>query len=130
MKILIDTSILIAVIAGEKEKDAIVKKTMNAELLAPLSVHFEIGNALSALMKRHRCNLNDVKKALDIYSRIPVEYLNVDLSHSLLLCEKYNIYAYDAYILSSCIKNNITLFSLDKKMNHIASELGINNIEV
>lgn len=130
MKIVIDTSILIAVIIGEEEKPLIIEKTKNSELIAPYSVHWEIVNALSAILKKHKINIKDINKAINIYSKIPIEYIDVDLRHSLELCDKYNIYAYDAYILSCALKNKLVLFSLDKKINEIAKELEIKFIKV
>ena len=52
MEITIDTSALIAVIGNEKTKDRIIEITIGSSLVAPVSVHWEIGNAFSAMFKR------------------------------------------------------------------------------
>ena len=54
MDIVIDTSAIIAVIANEPEKEALVELTTGADLIAPRSVHWEIGNAFSAMLRRER----------------------------------------------------------------------------
>lgn len=54
MDIVIDTSVIIAVIANEPEKGDLVELTKGANLIAPLSVHWEIGNAFSAMLKRRK----------------------------------------------------------------------------
>jgi hypothetical protein len=54
MDIVVDTSALIAVIANEPEKPTLVELTSGADLIAPGSVHFEIGNAFSAMLRRRR----------------------------------------------------------------------------
>ena len=52
MKLIIDTSVIIAVLANEPIKKKLIKLTKNVELLAPKSVHWEIGNAFSAMLKK------------------------------------------------------------------------------
>ncbi len=52
MDIVLDTSVIIAVIANEPEKRVLIRLTKGAELIAPQSVHWEIGNAFSAMLKR------------------------------------------------------------------------------
>jgi len=51
-KIIIDTSVIIAVIANEVSKKKLIEITEDTELVAPISLHFEIGNALSAMLKK------------------------------------------------------------------------------
>ena len=43
MDIVIDTSAIIAVIANEPEKPSLIRLTSGADLIAPASVHLEIG---------------------------------------------------------------------------------------
>ena len=57
MKYVVDASVIIAVIANEPEKERLVEITQGADLLAPASVHWEIGNAFSAMIKRGRVSL-------------------------------------------------------------------------
>ena len=54
MKIVIDTSVIIAVITNEPHRESLLQATLGAELLAPPSVHWEIGNAFSAMLKRNK----------------------------------------------------------------------------
>lgn len=51
-KIIIDISVIIAVIANEVSKKKLIEITEDTELVAPISLHFEIGNALSAMLKK------------------------------------------------------------------------------
>ena len=43
MDIVVDTSVIIAVIANEPQRDILIDLTKGADLLAPPSVHWEIG---------------------------------------------------------------------------------------
>ncbi len=99
MKIVVDTSVIMAVIANEPEKVALVQLTKGAELIAPHTVHWEIGNAFSAMLKRKRITLDQASKALEAYANIPIRFLDVELERSLRVADELGIYAYDAYIL-------------------------------
>lgn len=130
MSIVVDTSIIISVITNEKSKPKLVKITQGEDLIAPSSLHWEIGNAFSSMFKRKIISLKLAKKALDYYSMIPLRLVEVDLFKTLEISNKYNIYAYDAYFLE-CSKNyNSSLLTLDKKLIEIAKLMNLNVIEV
>ena len=52
MKIIADTNTFIAVALNEPEKDKIIRLTEGHDLIAPDVLPFEIGNALTAMMKK------------------------------------------------------------------------------
>ena len=130
MEIVIDASVLIAVITNEDEKEKLVALTGEAELIAPLSVHWEIGNAFSSLLKRKRLTLEEVLEALDIYLQIPVRYVEVELSESLELADQMNLYAYDAYLLRCAAKYRVPLLTLDGRLAQAARGKKIQVLEV
>lgn len=99
MRIVVDTSVVIAVIADEPEKAGLIELTKDAVIVAPPSVKWEIGNAFSAMLKRSRVNLEQAVEAIDVYQSISLEVVDLNLKDALRLAGKYNIYAYDAYIL-------------------------------
>ena len=113
MNIVIDTSAIIAVIASEPEKEKLIQLTNGTELIAPESVHLEIGNAFSAMFKRKQATLKQAVEAINIYKRIPIRLLEVDLIVALEISQKFNIYAYDAYVISCALKHSCNLISLD-----------------
>jgi len=53
MKITIDTSTILAVVLNEPEKHQLIEITKDAHLIAPMSLHWEIGNALSLMFKKN-----------------------------------------------------------------------------
>ena len=130
MKIVIDTSILIAVLTNERHKKTIVEQTKNVNLVAPSSMHWEVGNAFSAMFKRDRITLDQAIHAISTYNQIPIKLIDVDLKIALNLSRRFNIYAYDAYFLVCAQKENAVLMSLDKKLLYVANELGIKIREV
>ncbi len=85
MYLTIDTSALIAVIGNEKSKDRIIELTESYSLYAPVSVHWEIGNAFSAMFKRQKTDIALAKFALKAYQEIPVKFIDVPLERALEL---------------------------------------------
>ena len=129
-EVIVDTSVLIAVIVGEEKKKSLIDLTKNATLLAPLSVHWEIGNAFSALFKRQRISLEQALEATDIYLTIPIRFVEVELSNTLVLAKEANIYAYDAYLLRCAEKYRLPLLTLDRRLKEVAKEKGFSVLEV
>ena len=128
MYIIIDTSAIIAVIGNEQGKEEIIYKTEGMSLYAPPSVHWEIGNAFSAMLRRSRTNLQTATGALEIYRQIPIKYIDVSLSKSLEISDKFNIYAYDAYLIQCALQPTSPLITLDKGLKGVANQLGINTL--
>ena len=130
MRIVVDTSTVIAVIAGESAKNNLIELTKDATIVAPPSIDWEIGNAFSAMLKRSRINLEQALEAIEVYQEISLEIVEIDLKEAVRLAGKFNIYAYDAYILQCAIEYNLPLISLDKNLIDVAKRQGIQVIEV
>ena len=80
--------------------------------------------------EKNASQLEEAIEAIDIYQEISMEIVDVNLKDAIQLAGKYNIYAYDAYILQCAIENNIPLISLDKSLIDIAKQEGVQTIEV
>ena len=130
MNIVLDTSAIIAVIAGEPEKAPLVEMTKGATLVVPPSVKWEIGNAFSAMLKRSRITLDQAVDAIEVYHSISMETVEINLKEAMRLVGKYNIYAYDAYILQCAIEHRLPLISLDKGLIEIAKRENVHVHEV
>ncbi len=130
MKIVADTNIFLATALNEPEKEAIITITLGHELLAPEILPFEIGNALSAMIKRGRLSRKEGLAAYDETLKIPVELRGIDIRKALAISGQHKIYAYDAYFLECARITNSPLFTLDAAMKKIAAKLGIALLEV
>ena len=130
MSLVVDTSVIISVITNEGHKAKLIKATRGEELIAPISLHWEIANAFSAMFKRNRISLEQAKKALDYYSQIKIRFVEIDLSKALEIAFNYNIYAYDAYFIVTAKQYKTKIISLDKGLIHIAKQNKIITIEV
>ena len=93
MNLVVDTSVVIAVITNEPTKAVLVKQTQGAELFAPHSLDFEIGNAFSAMMRRGRTTLERAKAAIEIYRQIPLNLIEIDLIAGVETAAQLNIAA-------------------------------------
>jgi predicted nucleic acid-binding protein len=130
MDLVIDTSAIIAAIADEPERQAIIDHTVGAELIVPPSVHWEVGNAFSAMLKRRRISLAQAKQAIESYQKITFRYIDIGLDQSLELSERLDIYAYDAYVLACALNLRLPLLTLDKRLSNAAASLQVQTLEV
>lgn len=95
-----------------------------------LSVHWEIGNAFSSLLKRKRLTIKEVLAAVDIYLQIPVRFVEVELTESLELANEMGLYVYDAYLLRCAAKYRLPLITLDERLSAAARKKKIQVLEV
>ncbi len=130
MNIVIDTSALVAVIAGEPERERIINLTRGNDLIGPGSIPWEVGNAFSAMFKRDRMSLEEAKKGLDIYKKIPIRYIESNFYQVVAISKQSNIYAYDAYFIDCSIRQKAPLLTLDGKLKTIAQSFGIETMEI
>lgn len=130
MNITIDTSALIAVIGNEKSKRKIIEATKGSSLYAPASVHWEIGNAFSAMFKRRQSTVELAKQALNEYRKIPVKFIDVPIEKALELSHAQNIFAYDAYLIQCAQQTSTSLLTLDNGLKRAAEKAGVQILEV
>jgi len=129
MKIIADTNTFIAVALNEPEKDLIIQLTEGCELVAPEVLPFEIGNALTVMMKKSVLQADEVASSWEIVQHIPVDLRHIDIKSALKIATKFNIYAYDAYFLECAGSLRSPLLTLDRGMKMIAREIGITILE-
>jgi len=130
VEIVIDTSAILAVIGDQPEKADLVRLTRGASLVAPPSVHWEVGNALSAMFKRRAIGVNEALLLLEVYAAIPIRMTEVALQQAVKLSAKLNVYAYDAYVLACAINQRAPLLTLDVGLKARAHELKLEILEV
>jgi predicted nucleic acid-binding protein len=130
MEYIVDASVIIAVIADEPQKAQLIEITRGADLLTPASIHWEIGNAFSAMLKRGRVTLDLVLAALEIYHQIPLRFTEVELDKTMQIVDEFGLYAYDAYLLRCAIKYQTALITLDRSLAQVAQEMNIEVIEI
>jgi len=124
-----DTNIFLSIALGEDSRDRIVALTGEASIISPEILPYEIGNALSAMIKRKQINKEQALQAQAIIDLIPVRLVSPNINDSLALAIDHNIYAYDAYFLNCAQIYSCPLMTLDKRMKQVAKELGVDVLE-
>lgn len=129
MMIVADTNTFLAVVLNEPERPRIIQLTEGHDLVAPAVLPFEIGNALTAMLRKRVLQAAQVVSVWDAVQAIGVELRAVDVRSALGIASKFGIYAYDAYFLECALKSRLPLLTLDPGMQRIASELSISVLE-
>ena len=130
MTLVVDASILLAVLMSEPERAKIIELTKDVDLIAPSSVHWEIGNALSSILKRGRMTLVQAENVLKNYEKIPIRFVEVSLPESIRISADRKIYAYDAFLIACARDQRCKLISLDKALLQASKDSGIQVVEV
>ena len=130
MTLVVDASVLVAVLMSEPERPKIVELTKDVDLIAPASVHWEVGNALSSMLKRGRLNLSQAESVLKNYEKIPIRFVEVSLQDSIRISSDRKIYAYDAFLIACARDQRCRLISLDKALLQASVDSGIQVVEV
>jgi predicted nucleic acid-binding protein len=107
----------------------IISLTEGHDLVAPEVLPFEIGNALTAMMRRNVLEVDEVILAWDMIQQIPVDLRRIEIRAALDIATQYNIYAYDAYFLQCALNLRSPLLTLDRQMKGIAQKIGIQIME-
>ncbi len=127
---MIDTSALVAVITNAPEKGRLIEMTNDSTLVAPASVHWEVGNAFSSLLKRRLMTESAVAEALETYDAIPIRFVDVDLYQALAVAAELSIYAYDAYLIVCAQQAHAPLLTLDRGLARCARRVAAPVLEV
>ena len=88
MRIAADTNTYLAVALNEPERENIISLTSGHELVAPEVLPFEIGNALSAMVRRGRLTQTEAFAVYDIIQQMPVELRKVDIHQSIRIASE------------------------------------------
>jgi predicted nucleic acid-binding protein len=129
MNVVIDTSAVLAVLLNEPERKFLLDQTQDCELLAPYSLPWEIGNAISAMFKRKKINLKDAKLIFEIFNEIPIRLCNISIINALEISDLFKMYAYDAYMIECARSYRAPLLTLDLNLIKKAKEFGITLLE-
>lgn len=130
MNIIIDANIILATILNEPEKEKIINATKQIDLVSPEILPYEIGNALSSMYKKRRLTKIEIDECFQIFTKIPIRLINIQIAEAIRIAYENNIYAYDAYYLEAAKRLGIRIFSLDSKMIEIARKINISVMEV
>nr|VFJ97196.1 MAG: Predicted nucleic acid-binding protein, contains PIN domain [Candidatus Kentron sp. LFY] len=125
MNLVVDTNILLAVALDEPERVNIIDLGLGFSAISPGILPYEIGNALTAMVKRGRLSESEAIAAFDITRTIPVRLIECNIRKALDIAMEFDIYAYDAYFLQCAQSTRSPLITLDGRMKTVAKNLNI-----
>ena len=123
--IVIDASCILEYLLNQESKDFIVNKVGEYQLVAPQCLPYEIGNAISKLIKRNLISVFDGVSVYHEFARIPLRLVEPDIPDSILIAGNTKAYAYDSYYISVAKRLGMPLFTLDEGMKKNAVSQGI-----
>ena len=123
--IVIDASCILEFLLNQESKNLVVEKVGNYQLVAPQCIPYEIGNAVSKLMKRKLISIFDGVAVYHEFSRIPLRLVEPDIPDSIMIAGNTESYAYDSYYISVAKRLGMPLFTLDEGMKKNAVAQGI-----
>lgn len=130
MEIVIDTSAVMAVLLGEPERPALIAATKGALLLAPLSLPWEVGNALVATVRRRRLSAAEAAAGWAAFQKVTIRLVDVDIAQAIAIANTCGVYAYDAYMLELARSRRLSLLTLDGWLSQVARRVGIESMAI
>lgn len=81
------------------------------------------------MVRRARLSGDQALAAWRAFARIPVRLMPCDIHSALELAVARNMYAYDAYFLQTARTTGCALLTLDRSMQKVAMDMGIETLE-
>lgn len=124
-EIVIDASCILEYLLNQSEKNKVLLTVGTARLVAPNCIPFEIGNAISKLIKRSLISIYDGVSVYHEFARIPIRLVQADIPNAIVIAGESQSYAYDAYYISIAKQLSLPLYTMDETMKSNASARGI-----
>jgi len=123
--IVIDASCVLSFLLNQDGSENVVSIVGENQLVAPSCLPFEIGNAISKLMKRKLISVYEGVSVFHEFARIPIRLIEPDIPNSIVIAGESESYAYDCYYLNIASQMVLPLFTYDDKMKETAEKRGI-----
>lgn len=123
--IVIDASCVLSYLLNQGGSESVVSTIGENQLVAPSCLPYEIGNAVSKLIKRKLISIYEGVSVYHEFARIPIRLIEPDISNSIVIAGESDSYAYDCYYLNVASQMVLPLFTFDDKMKETAEKRGI-----
>ena len=123
--IVIDASCILEFLLNQQGKNLVVEKVSDNGLVSPACLPYEVGNAVSKLIKRKLLSVFDGAAVYHEFSRIPIRLVEPDITNAIVIAGETESYAYDAYYISVAKQLSLPLFSMDSGMQTNAVKQGV-----
>jgi len=128
--VVVDTSVVLAVLLNEPTRGAILGRTRGQRLLVAGSLEWEIGNALVALVRRQLATGADIARIWRSFTKIPLTIGDCDIPAALSLAVESGLYAYDAFVIETARAATVPLLTLDERQRRVAAARGVEILEL
>lgn len=123
--ILIDASFVLSFLLPDEKKDPALDiflkyKEEKVDLLSSPILKLEVTNGIKSAVKSKRIDKKVALTLMEDFLNIDIEYIEINLTETFELALKEDLSAYDASYIWLSQKENIPLFTLDKKMQKLA----------
>jgi predicted nucleic acid-binding protein len=112
----VDASALAALVFGEPEAEAVVRRLRSASLAAPTLLWHEMASVCLKKMNKYPDQRAALRQAFDLALKLPISILTVDDGGALDLAEAKGITAYDAAYLWLAGHLKAKLVTLDARL--------------
>jgi len=112
----VDASALAALLFGEPEAETVAVRLEGSSLFAPALLGFEIASVCLKKLRRDAQQREALLAAFALYTRMPIEIVEIDHADTLGLAEAFGLSSYDAAYLWLADKLAAELVTFDKRL--------------
>ena len=124
-EIVIDSSCILDFLLNQKRKELVFKTVGNSRLVGPDCLPCEIGNSISRLIKKKLISVTDGVSIYHEFARIPIRFIEADISNSIVIAGETGCTAYQAYYISLAKQLALSLFTMNEDMKNAAVLRGV-----
>lgn len=114
---IVDASAVGAMLFGEPQGQRITARLRESRLMAPALLSFEVASICVKKFKRYPGQRHALLESLQLFRRLAIEQLEVDISGVVRLAEMTKLTAYDASYLWLAQKLGAELVTLDRALS-------------
>jgi len=112
----VDASALCALLFGEPQAAMVASGLSGSALAAPALLPFEVANTCLMKRRRHPGSGEQLLSGLDLFHRMPIDLVPVDVTATIRLAEASGLTAYDASYLWLARRLGAELVTLDRQL--------------
>lgn len=124
-EIVIDSSCILDFLLNQQGKEIVQKTVGNSRLIAPDCLPCEIGDAINRLVKKELISVADGVSVYHEFARIPIRFIEPDISNSIVIAGQTGCNAYKAYYISLAKQYSLSLFTMNEDMKNAAISWGV-----
>ena len=123
MTLVVDSSVIAAIVFGEPNRTTIAAHLEDESLVAPALLDYELANIAWKKIRRHPKQHLEVKAAISAFQRLQITRLPVPVDGVLSLAIDTGLSAYDASYLWLAMSRDAELVTLDQQLARVNQQL-------